>query len=344
MEFVFGTLSDGREVRAYTLTSGEENAVILDYGCILQSLAVKNAAGRLTDVVLGHDTAEEYETLSGRLGAVMGRCVNRIAGGEITVNGTVYPLSRNKGSVHAHGGFCGFDRKLWRAEQIAENKLRLTCVSPDGEEGYPGTLRAAVTYVFENHVLAIEYEAESDRDTVVNLTNHSYFNLDGGGSVLGHRLRVAASRYIPTDADSIPFGRFDPVEGTPLDFRTEKPLSCGADSDFEQIRQVGGYDIHLQFDKEPGAFGEVARLTGEDGIRMTVSTDRPGMQLFSANGIDQTGKGGVRYRPRCGICFETQLPPDPTHHPAFGDAVLRAGERFRSKTTFAFSADGGKGR
>lgn len=337
MEFIFGKLSDGREVRAYTLTDGEENAVVLDYGCALQSLCVKNAAGRLTDVVLGYDTAEEYEKNSGRLGAVMGRCVNRVAGARVTIGGREYALTANKGDQHAHGGRCGFDKKIWKGEQTAENRLRLTYTSADGEEGYPGNLSVAVTYTFVRHALTVEYEAVSDADTVVNLTNHSYFNLDGGEGIEDHFLRVAASRYIPTDAQSIPYGRFDGVEGTPLDFRAGKIIADGSDSDFEQIRQVGGYDVHMQFDKPEGAFGEVAELrAAESGIVMRVSTDRPGMQLFSANGLNQTGKGGVRYRSRSGICFETQLPPDPTHHPAFGDAVLRAGQTFSAKTSFCF--------
>ena len=338
MEFVFGTLSDGREVKAYTLISGEENAVILDYGCAVQSLSVRNKDGRLTDVVLGYDTAEEYETRSGRFGAVMGRCVNRIAGGTITVGGVDYALTRTRGEIHAHGGKSGFDKKIWKGTQTAENTVRFTYRSADGEEGYPGNLDVAVTYTLSDHALTVEYEAVSDKDTVVNLTNHSYFNLNGGGSVLGHVLTADCDRYIPTDANSIPYGRFDSVEGTPLDFRAGKTLDSGVDSQWEQIRQVGGYDIHLQFAKPSLTYGKACVLEGEEsGVVMTVYTDRPGMQLYSANSIDQAGKGGVHYGARSGICFETQLPPDATHHPAFESAVLAAGKRFYSKTQFAFS-------
>lgn len=338
MEFIFGTLSDGREVKAYTLIDGEENAVVLDYGCALQSLSVLNADGRLTDVVLGYDTVEDYEAKSGRFGAVMGRCVNRIAGATITIDGKDYALTVNKGDFHAHGGKSGFDKKIWNAVQTAPNCVRLTYRSVDGEEGYPANLDVAVTYTLANHVLTVEYEAVCDGDTVVNLTNHSYFNLDGGGSVLSHTLQIDSDRYIPTDAKSIPYGYFESVEGTPLDFRKAKPLADGVDSDWVQIQQVGGYDIHVQFAKPSFAFEKVCVLSGaESGITMTVSTDRPGMQLFSANSVNQTGKGGVTYAPRCGICFETQLPPDATHHPAFESAILRAGEKFTAKTAFAFS-------
>ena len=337
MEFVFGTLSDGREVKAYTLIDGEENAVVLDYGCALQSLSVLNAEGRLTDVVLGYDTVQDYETKSGRFGAVMGRCVNRIAGATITIDDKDYALTVNKGDFHAHGGKSGFDKKLWKAIQTAPNAVRLTYRSADGEEGYPGNLDVTVTYTLQGGALTVEYQAVCDKDTVVNLTNHSYFNLDGGGSVLSHTLQADCDRYIPTDAKSIPYGYFESVEGTPLDFRAPKQLADGVDSDWVQIQQVDGYDIHLQFAKPSFAFEKVCTLTGaESGIAMSVYTDRPGMQLFSANSVNQCGKGGVEYAPRCGICFETQLPPDATHHPAFESAVLRAGETFTAKTQFAF--------
>ncbi|NLA85713.1 MAG: galactose mutarotase, partial [Clostridiales bacterium] len=224
-QYIFGRTIDGRDVTAWRLenTRGAA-ATILDYGCTVQSLLIPNARGGLTDAVLGYDTAAEYEENGGYAGAVIGRVANRIGKSEFTLNGSTYRLARNDGENHLHGGIRGFDKAFWKAE-AGQNTLALSRLSPDGEEGYPGNLEVTVTYLLnEDNALRIVYDAVSDDDTLINLTNHSYFNLNGEGSVLGHYLQINASTFTENDRDCLPTGRLLPSAGTPFDFREPKPI------------------------------------------------------------------------------------------------------------------------
>lgn len=331
----FGCLSDGRAVTAWVLqnrTGGR--AVVLDYGAAIQSLTVPDGRGGVTDVVLGYDTAAEYEAGDGHFGAVVGRVCNRIGGAAFTVDGTEYHLTANEGPNHLHGGPNGFDRYLWHAEPRGE-ALILSRTSPDGEEGYPGTLQVRVTYELLNgNVLRITYDAETDRTTPVNLTNHAYFNLNGGGSALGHVLWLNARTCTEVGPGLIPTGRRLPVTRTPLDFTVPKTVGRDLDAGFPQLRLAGGYDHNYILDG-----GDAACLLGlERGIVMTVQTTAPGLQLYAGNGITpRRGKGGVPMGPHDAVCLETQNFPDAVHHAGFPDPFLRPGQRYHTVTSYAFS-------
>ena len=340
-ERIFGVTAAGETVRAYALEDGAFRAEILDYGATVRSLEVPDRAGRTSDVVLGYDTLAEYERNDGYLGALVGRYGNRIAGGRLTVGGVTRALAKNDGENHLHGGRRGFDKYVFAAERLADNALRFSRVSPDGEENYPGRLEVSVTYTLSGGRFGIRYEAVSDRDTAVNLTNHSYFNLNGGGSALSHRLRLAASRYVPIDAGAIPLGGFAPVAGTPFDFTAEKSVGADIGADDAQIAAGKGYDHHFEFDVPPnGGLRETGSLTGDkSGIRMTLLTDRAGVQFYSGNYLNAEGKRGARYSPRCGLCLETQTAPDSPNRPALGNPFLAAGEIWRAETVYAFAAE-----
>ena len=328
---LFGTGPMGR-VDAYTLKNGTGMAVtVLTLGGIVQKLAVPTADGPV-DVCLGYDTVAEYLSGSNYFGALIGRNGNRIAGASFELNGKTYTLAANNGRHNLHGGAEGFDRKLWMAEP-GENSLRLTYVSPDGEEGFPGTLTAVVTYTLgADNSLRIDYEAASDRDTVVNMTNHTYFNLNGGGSVENHTLWVDADRYTVNDGEIIPTGEIAPLAGTCLDFRTPKGLL--SDVEDPMLRGIGGYDHN--FCLNGSGFRKVAELrTG--ALTMEVETTCPGMQLYCASFTEPCpGKGGAVYAGRCFACLETQAYPDAVHHPDFPSVVLRAGDTYRETTIYRF--------
>jgi len=347
----FGKTSDGQAVDLYTLTNARgAEAGVITYGGTVVTLKVPDRRGALADVVLGCDTVEAYEKNTAYLGALIGRYGNRIAKGEFTLNGTKYTLAKNNGENHLHGGIKGFDKVVWTATPLQAGRggpaLKLTYVSRDGEEGYPGNLTVTVTYTLTAaNELRIDYSATTDKATVLNLTHHSYFNLagEGSGDVLGHELYINADRFTPTDEGAIPTGELRAVKGTPMDFRT--PTTIGArinqETD-EQIRLGKGYDHNWVLNKQrAGALSLAARAyEPKTGRVMEVYTTEPGMQFYSGNYLDGTiaGKGGKTYQRRHGFCLETQHYPDSPNKPNFPTTTLNPGRRYTQTTVYKFSA------
>jgi galactose mutarotase len=342
----FGQLPAGPGIEVYTLTNANGVAVrVLTYGAILQAIRVPDRGGHLDDVVLGYDSLADYVRDSPYFGAVIGRYGNRIAKGTFTLDGQVYRLATNNGPNHLHGGVTGFDKVAWRAEPFQrdrESGVLLTHTSPDGDEGYPGSLVAGVTYTLtDGNELILDYQATTDRPTPVNLTQHSYFNLAGGGTrdVLGHELEISADRFTPVDSTLIPTGALAPVAGTPLDFRTATALGARIDRADEQIRYGGGYDHNFVLNRPgPGLFLAARVFEPTTGRTLEIRTTEPGLQLYSGNFLDGTitGKGEHRYARRYGVCLETQHFPDSPNHPDFPSTILRPGEQYRSRTVYTF--------
>jgi aldose 1-epimerase len=340
----FGRTREGGEVTCFTLDAGGGVAVdVLDYGAIVQAIRAPDRAGVAADVVLGYDTIEAYERDRFYLGAVVGRSAGRIAGAAFTLDGRPVRLTANDGANHLHGGARGFGKALWRArpfEDAAGVGVVLAHTSPDGDEGYPGTLDVRVTYTLSaDNVLSVGYHAVTDRPTVVNLTQHSYFNLSGMGDVLGHELEVRASAYTPLGTDLIPTGVLALVEGTPMDFRSPRRIGERIEADDVQLRLGVGYDHNFALDGAAGTLRTAARLADPiSGRALEVATTEPGMQLYTGNYLDAAGKGGRRYGPRAGVCLETQHYPDAPNQPDFPSTILRPDEELRSRTEFRFSA------
>jgi aldose 1-epimerase len=333
---------EGKPVRLYTLTNSNNTIVrITNYGGIVTSLLTKDRKGAFGDIVLGFDNLPDYENKSPYFGALIGRYGNRIAKGTFTLNGKVYHLYINDPPNSEHGGKIGFDKRIWNVDQTILEKdraaLQLSYISPDGEEGYPGTLKVIVTYsLTNNNELIIEYKATTDQDTVINLTHHSYFNLAAGKTAdsLQHRLQLNADRYTVVDGTLIPTGELKQVSGTPFDFLS------GNDTIGSRIAQVsGGYD-HNYVLGESSTVRQVATVwESTSGRVMQVLTDQPGIQFYSGNFLDGTitGKYGVKYVKYYGFCLETQHYPDSPNHPQFPTTVLKAGQVFQTKTIYKFS-------
>lgn len=337
----FGMTPEGEKVELLRLRAGGLSCAILTFGATLQSLSVPGRDGKPVDVVLGYDTLEEYMTQDAYLGAVVGRFANRIAKGRFTLNGKEYTLAVNNGPNHLHGGVKGFSYRVWTVEELTADKAVLTLDSPDGEEGYPGHVTVRVTCTLTGEGLTLHYEAWTDGDTPLNLTNHAYFNLSGhhAGSVGDHVATLFAAEYIPTDDTSIPLGRPAAVRGTPMDFTSPAPLGERVDDSFEQLALARGYDHSYVVDGEAGVLRPAAEVVSpKTGIKLMVQTTLPGVQLYTANYLsDRAGKGGARYAPRHAFCLETQFFPDSPNRPAFPSAILKAGERFDHTTCFLFS-------
>jgi aldose 1-epimerase len=338
----FGTMPEGCEIRLCTLTNNQGmEAGIINFGGIIAKLKVPDRHGKLEDVVVGHDTLQGYLDRSRFFGALIGRYANRIARGRFVLNGAEYSLGINNGVNHLHGGFKGFDKVVWRPEQIDQG-LRLTYLSQDGEEDYPGNLRAQVTYsLTEANELRLEYEAETDRDTIVNLTNHSYLNLAGEGTILDHELTIEADAFTPVDKTLIPTGEIRGVKATPMDFTS--PIAIGArinDND-EQLEFAGGYDHNFVLRTAGAGLQKAANLYDpKSGRVLEIFTTQPGLQFYSGNFLDGSivGKAGHAYVKYSGCCLETQHFPDSPNHPQFPSTVLRPGEMYRHTTVFTFSA------
>ena len=342
----FGRTADGTAVEVFTLTNRNGLEVkAITYGGIITSIRVPDRAGTLGDVALGFDTLDAYLKGHPYFGAIVGRYGNRIAGGKFAIDGRTYTLATNNGPNHLHGGKVGFDKVVWTAApaplSAGSAGIVLTHTSPDGDEGYPGTLRARVSYTLtDRNELIVEYHATSDKPTPVNLTQHSYFNLAGGGDILDHELTIHASRYTPVDATLIPTGELAPLEGTPFDFR--KPTRVGAriDAAHEQLKNGLGYDHNFVLDGRAGELRPAARLADpKSGRTVEVATTEPGVQFYSGNFLDGTltGKGGQVYRRRGGLCLETQHFPDSPNKPQFPSTILQPGADYRSKTVFTFA-------
>ncbi|MDU1891923.1 MAG: aldose epimerase family protein [Dysgonomonas sp.] len=341
----FSGVVDGKDVQMYVLTNSKgAEATIINYGAKIVSLSVPNKGGSLTDVVLGHNNLTEYlNSEEPYFGAVCGRTGNRIAKGKFTLDGVTYQLAINNGPNNLHGGLKGFNAVVWDAKQVNNQTLELTYLSKDGEEGFPGNLSVKITYTLtDDNVFDIDYEATTDKATIVNLTNHSYFNLSGEGdaSVNDHMLVMHASTYLPTDDTAIPYGKPEEVKGTPFDFLTPHAIGERIEADFEQLHFGKGYDHTFVLDKKEGDLSlAVECYSPKTGISMEVSTTEPGVQVYTGNWMSGNfeGKHGHRYPARAAVCFETQHFPDSINKPEYPSVVLRPGEIFKSKTAHKFS-------
>lgn len=337
----FGVTRDGRGVDKFILRRGGLEAEIITYGAALRALRVPDRDGKPVDVVLGYDTVEGYETNGGYLGAVVGRYANRIANASCLIDGRRTALVPNEDGKQLHGGPEGFSTQVFAAEASGEDGVTLTYVSPGGQGGFPGQLTLRVTYALTEDALRLRYEAVSTETTHCNITNHAYFNLNGGGDAMDHVLWLASGAYTPVGPDSIPLAMAQPAAGTPFDFSVPKPLSRDIGADDEQLHNVGGYDHNYVLSPAQG-LRLAARLTGDrSGIVMETWTEKPGIQLYSGNFLDASGsKGGVDYRPRMGVCLETQFFPDSPNHPEWGDILLRPGQRYDYTTEYRFPEAG----
>jgi aldose 1-epimerase len=338
----FGKMPDGRGVEVFTLTNANGVEVrAITYGGIITSLRVPDRSGAIGDVVLGFDSLDGYLKGHPYFGAVVGRYGNRIGGGMFTLDGGTFKLVTNNGPNHLHGGTVGFDKVVWSGEPAASGAgVVFTHTSPDGDEGYPGTLKARVSYTLtDRNELVVEYHATTDKPTHVNLTQHSYFNLAGSGDVLGHELTIHADRYTPVDSTLIPTGELAPVAGTPFDFRKPAAVGVRINESHEQLKHGGGYDHNFVLNGKAGVLRPAARLTeAKSGRMLEVATTEPGVQFYSGNFLDGTlkGKGGQVYHKRAGLCLETQHYPDSPNKPKFPSTVLRPGQEYRSRTVFTF--------
>jgi len=344
----FGKSPDGSPVDLYVLTnSSGMQASITNYGGILLSLKVPDRNHNFADVILGYDTLEGYEGDKSFLGATIGRYGNRIAHGKFTLYGKEYTLDRNDGENHLHGGNRGFNKVLWQAKPISSRdsqSLVLTYTSPDGEGSYPGNLNVKVTYTLtDNNELKIAYEATTDKDTIVNLTNHAYYNLAGQGEsdILGHVLTIYADRFTPVDKGLIPTGQLQSVKGTPFDFTHPTAIGARIDRDDDQLKVGHGYDHNFVLNAGINAAPVPAASVYEpkSGRMLEIATTEPGIQFYSGNFLDGSikGKQGKVYKHRYGLCLETQHYPDSPNHPDFPSTVLKKGETYRSMTIYSFS-------
>ena len=343
----FGETSEGQQVRLYTLRNANGlSAEIMTYGAIVVTLKTPDRNGKMGDIVLGYDNLQDYIKNSPYFGAIVGRYGNRIAQGKFTLDGVEYKLAVNNGENHLHGGIKGFDKVVWSDEPVWKADavgVKLSYLSKDGEEGYPGNLNATVTYLLtNNNELRIEYEATTDKATPVNLTHHGYFNLTGGQrDILDHVLALNAGKFTPVDKGLIPTGELLPVAGTPMDFTRSTAIGARIGNDFEQLKFGGGYDHNWVLNKGGRSMIAAARVyEPTTGRVMEIRTTEPGIQFYSGNFLDGTitGKGGTVYKHRWGLCLETQHYPDSPNKPNFPSTILRPGQNYETTTIYRFSA------
>ncbi len=348
-ERAYGVLADGRPVKAFDLTGANGmTARIIEYGAIVVSLTAPDRDGVMGDMVLGLDTLDDYVTRNRNFGTIVGRYAGRIAGGRFMLDGERVQLDTGGGAHSSHGGPNGFAKRLWRGEAIHDDLgpgARLTLISPDGDQGFPGELTTEVIYrLTPEGALRIDMTATTTRPTVVNLTHHGYFNLTGDGArpILDHELMMAADAFTPFDADKVVTGEIRPVAGTPLDFRRAKPIGRDIDADDEQIRIGNGYDHNFVVRGEPGTFRLAAWARDPvSGRTLELHTTAPGVQLYTANAIrDWPGKGGAVYQPRTSFCLEPQHYQDSPNRPEFPSTVLRPGETYRQRHEYRFGVEG----
>ncbi|MFZ3570733.1 aldose epimerase family protein [Streptomyces sp. BH097] len=342
----FGKLADGTKIYRWSLENGGTRLKVLNYGGIVQSLELPDRHGKYVNVSLGYDTIEEYVAGTTFFGATIGRYGNRIAKGKFTLDGKAYQVSVNDGENSLHGGAKGFDKRVWDIEPFASGSdvgLHMHYTSVDGEMGYPGTLRTTVTYTLTSRGdWRIDYEATTDKPTVVNLTNHTYYNLagEGSGTIYDHELTLAASRYTPTDAGLIPTGELAKVAGTPFDFRKAKPIGRDIRAAHPQQILAKGFDHNWVMDKGITAKPVLVATLRDpaSGRSLKIATDQPGLQFYSGNFLDGTlvGQSGRTYRQGDGLALETQHFPDSPNQPSFPSTVLRPGETYRTTTVHSF--------
>ncbi|MBN1438434.1 MAG: galactose mutarotase [Anaerolineales bacterium] len=336
----FGHTKDGKEVFLYTLENAKKSVIkITNWGGIVTHLLVPDKSGKLDDIVLGFDSLEPYLSRHPYFGAIIGRYGNRIGKAQFTLNGKRFALSANEGKNQLHGGFTGFDMVAWEAAELPSGDgLELTYLSKDGEEGFPGNLRCTVKYVFnDKDEFSIEYAATTDKPTVVNLTQHSYFNLEGAGNgdILNHSVTIKADKFTVVDAEQIPTGELKSVKGTVMDFNQPRVIASG-------IGEAGGYDHnYVLSETSPRPLSLAAAVTEPgSGRKMEVLTTEPGIQFYTGNNLDGSvkGKGGKTYPKHGGLCLETQHFPDSPNQPAFPTTVLNPGDRYHTQTVYRFSA------
>ncbi len=348
-EEVYGKMPDGREVKIYTLTNGNGlRARVTEYGAILVSMETPDKEGNIEDLTHGYDTLEGWLTNTSYFGSTVGRFGNRIAAGKFTLDGQEYTLATNNepGGIpcHLHGGVQGFDKRLWSGEVVGDNAVRFTYVSEDGEEGYPGTLTAKVTYTLtDDNELKWEAEATTDAPTIVNLVHHSYWNLSGDPKtkINDHVLMLNADHYLPTDAGLIPTGEIAPVEGTPMDFTEPTEIGARVDQEFQALEYGGGYDHAWVLNPGEGVRTAARLKDPKSGRVMEISTNQPAIQFYGGNFLDgeAVGKDGVAYEFRTALCLETEGFPDSPNKPDFPSPVLRPGETYKHVMIHKFSVD-----
>ncbi|MDD5201053.1 MAG: galactose mutarotase [Terrimicrobiaceae bacterium] len=340
----YGYTKSGAPVHLHRLRNANGMEVeLMDYGATITAIRAPDRAGGIADIALGYDTLAQWERGSSYFGATVGRYGNRIAHGRFTLDGRAYQAPLNDGLHSLHGGEAGFDRRIWTARPFEAGNgagVEFTCVSPDGEQGFPGALTSVVTFTLDDtNALAIAYRLTTDAPTVANLTNHTYFNLagEGNGTILDHELRILAGRYTLTDAALIPTGELPVVTGTPMDFRQTTRIGARIDEKFPPLTAAGGYDHNYVLDGD--GFRKIAEVREPaSGRVMEVFTTEPGVQFYSGNFLcDEPGKAGHVYPYRGGFCLETQHFPDSPNHPSFPTTVLRPGETFESRTVYRFS-------
>jgi len=337
----FGVTPTGEEVQIFSLSNHHGVEVkIINYGGIIVAINVPDRNGKIDDVVLGHESLDGYLNRSRYFGALCGRYANRIAHGTFRLHDVDYKLATNNGPNHLHGGLRGFDKVVWTADAKAD-VLQLTYASRDSEEGYPGNLSVRVNYsLTDENELRIEYFATTDKDTIINLTNHSYFNLAATGTVLDHQLTIHADAFTAVDNALIPTGELRAVAGTPMDFNSATPIGARIEVNHEQLRRAGGYDHNFVLHTGEAKLRTVTEVyEPATGRVLMVSTTQPGMQFYSGNFLDGTivGKNGRAYIKHSGFCLETQHFPDSPNHPNFPSTVLRPGEQYHQVTVFKFS-------
>ena len=343
-EEAFKSVHKGKATSLHTLKNSKGLiAQVTNYGAIIVSICVPDRKGNMADIVQGYDTISEYINGNGPyMGAVCGRCANRIALGKFTLLGKEYTLAVNNGPNHLHGGITGFDKVVWDVVKTSVNSVKMKYTSADGEEGYPGTLEVSVTYTLtDENELRLDYHAVTDKPTVVNLASHSYFNLagEGSGSIYDQELLINADFFTPTDETNVPTGEIRPVKGTPMDFTSPKRIGEGIDRDDIQIRYGAGYDHNWVLKHTAGTLGPaVVARDPVSGRVMEVLTTQPGVQLYTANWIDnEKGKGGKRYQRRWAFCLETQHFADAINKPHFPSTILNPGEEYKHTCIYKFS-------
>ncbi|MCU1262580.1 MAG: aldose epimerase [Bryobacterales bacterium] len=331
--------ADGKPVELYTLSDGHTELAVMTYGATVVRLKTPDRSGKSADIILGFEDMPGYLQDEPYLGAIVGRYGNRIAKGRFTLDGKEYHLAINNNGNSLHGGKKGFDKVIWTAKPGA-NSVEFTYLSKDGEEGYPGNLTAKVTYTLANNAVRIDYNVTTDKDTVQNLTNHTYFNLAGSPDILKHEVTLHASRYTPVDAGLIPTGELAPVKGTPLDFTQPHAIGERIDAPNEQLKLGGGYDHNYVIDSKSGLAKAAEVYEPSTGRVLEVWTTQPGIQFYSGNFLDGTlkGKGGQVYAKHAGLCLETQHYPDSPNHPKFPTTELKPGQTFHSTTEWRFAA------
>lgn len=312
---------------------------ISEFGASIISIKTPDRHGKIVDVVLGYDDIEKYKRQTKYIGATVGRCCNRIKNGLIEIDGTKYQLNCNDSKNHLHGGDIGFDKKIWNSKEI-ENGVELTYISEDGEENYPGQLDAKVTYTLKENSLVINYKATTNKTTICNLTNHTYFNLNGYGNILQHQVQILADYFTENNQESIPTGKIIPVENTPMDFRNPQYIEKDINNEYYQIKYAKGFDNNWVLNNYNGEIRKIATAYSElSGIELEVSTDLPGLQFYSGNFLDgaENGKNNIPIKNHSGFCLECQYFPDAFNHKNFPQPVLRVGEVYNKTIEYKFN-------